>query len=377
MGHIFILCGPPGSGKTTLLKMIDGESLALKQLQRITTRPRRVEEGDKGNVSLEYEFLNFGEFTGRLAHGKATNFVEWNQHFYATDVRRLEQALGSSDDYILHEDMPSAIHLKRQFGSNVTTLLLFTDDRDELLNIEFATATDGARPSILEWRRRLGLKYDESVALRSGSGSASDRDVYIQSKMRRALPDLAFMAGRIGDGEDICVIPNRQDAQCDALASVTQIIEAVRQKKIGNRQFAFVLMPFGDRRLEGSRQEQMDFDKLYRFVIKPAVEEEGIACWRGDEISDRRDILEDVIDHIEAAQYVVADLSGGNANVFLELGMCLKLGKETILISRDDDHAVPFNTRNLRRIPYEDSARGWQKLHEDIRNYRRGKKRPS
>src|SRR5205809_1097992 len=148
MNHIFILCGPPGSGKTTLLKMIAEKGLPLKQLQRITTRKPRLEEGDTGKTNLEYEFLAPGEFAARLAQGNVTNFIEWDQNFYATDISQLENALTRAEDYVLHEDMPSAVHLKRRFGSRVTIILLFTDDRDELLRIEFAAISEIGRSSV-------------------------------------------------------------------------------------------------------------------------------------------------------------------------------------------------------------------------------------
>lgn len=371
MGHIFILCGPPGSGKTTLLKMLTEKGLPLKQLQRITTREQRPEEGDRGKTSLEYEFLTQGEFTGRLARGNVANFIEWNQNYYATDISRLEKALSSAEDYVLHEDMPSAVHLKRRFGSRVTIVLLFTDDRDELLRIEYAAISETGRSSVLEWQQRLGLKYADAMKLKGHAVSESERLAYIQAKMRRAFPDLAFMVGRIGDGEDIRVIPNRTDKQHETVLQFQQIVDEVKQKRVGARKFAFVLMPFGDVRSDRERDNLVNFDKLYSFVIKPAVEDEGITCWRGDEISTRPYVLEDVIHHIETAQFIIVDISGGNPNVFLELGMCLKLEKDIILISRDEDNKVPFNARNLRRIKYEDNSRGWKKLYDDIRDCRR------
>jgi hypothetical protein len=113
-------------------------------------------------------------------------------------------------------------------------------------------------------------------------------------------------------------------------------------------------MPFGD-----------NFDKLYSFVIKPTVEEEGITCWRGDEIKKCIDFVEDVTSHIKKAQFIIADISGGNPNVFLEIGMCLQLRKRIILISRDAD--APFNARTLRRINYEDNSKGWVQLSDEIR----------
>jgi len=351
MGHIFIVCGPPGVGKTTLLSEIVRQG-PLKQLHRVTTRAPRPEEGDNGRFNPEYEFLSAEEFMGRLAEGKVANFIEWNQNFYCTDVGNLETALNSSQDYVLHEDMPSAIHLKRRFGSRVTIILLFTEDLDELLRIQFAAIS--RRDWLIEWERRLGLKYAMAIEKKKGMVTAAEREAYIKSKMRRALPDLAFIAGRIKAGEDIRVMPNRKDRQVEAVEYFKSIYDEIKQNLVGHRNFAFVLMPFGDVRSDGKPTEVVNFDKLYYFVIKPAVESEGITCWRGDEISKRPDVLQDVIDHIQGAQFIIADISGRNPNVFLELGMCLHLNKDIILISRDERDNVPFNALkpaqdNIRR----------------------------
>jgi guanylate kinase len=370
MGHIFILCGPPASGKTTLLNMISAKKLPLKQFQRITTRALRPEEGDKGNSSLEYEFLTRGEFAGRLARGNVANFIEWNKNLYATDIARLNAARDGKDDYVLHEDMPSAVHLKRTFGASVTIVLLFTEDRDDLLSIEFAGVAETNRASIAEWQRRLGLKYSDAAKLKGQAESESKRAAYIQEKMQRALPDLAFMAGRIKDGEDIRVIPNREGKQDHTFAEFKKIVREVNKKGVGGGKFAFVLMPFGDVRSDGDRETTPDFDKLYSFVIQPAIQSEGINCKRGDKISKSVHVFQDVTQHIQQAEVVIVDISGGNANVFLELGMCLSLNKKNIIIiSRDKDDKVPFNALNLRRIKYDDNAEGWVKLGSEIKKH--------
>jgi guanylate kinase len=198
MGQIFIICGPPGSGKTTLLKMITEKAPHLEQLQRITTREQRPEEGDKGKSNAEYEFLTLGEFASRLAHGHVANFIEWDQRFYATDIQTLENAVKSPKDYVLHEDMPSAVQLKRRFGSCITIILLFTDNKDELLRLEFALLPEIKRASIREWQRRLDLKYSGA---KKRKAPMVTRSQYIEKKMKRALPDLAFMAGRFRAGK--------------------------------------------------------------------------------------------------------------------------------------------------------------------------------
>jgi len=213
-GQLLVLCGPPGSGKTTLLKMVSDCGLAVRQVPRLTTRAPRPEEGDTGRRSLEYEFVSPAEFAGRIARGATVNLVEWDGNFYATDLEDVQRTLAVEPLVLLLEDMPTAVHLKRTLGSQVTVVMLFTDDANELLRLEFATIENSERECVREWRRRLRLKYDAAV----NSHPRDDRSLpawpdYLARKLRRAVPDLAFMAGKIRHGEDIRVLPNRRDKQ--------------------------------------------------------------------------------------------------------------------------------------------------------------------
>lgn len=371
MGHIFILCGPPGSGKTTLLEKMAKNGVPITQVQRITTRECRPEEGDDGKANSEYDFLNEDEFRGRLAKGNIANFIEWNSNFYATDLSKIDTALKSPSDFVLHEDMPSAVHLKQQLRSRATIILLFTCGRDELTQLEFAAISRTSRDCIREWKRRLALKFANSMKQKGLSITQEGELNYIDGKMRRALPDLAFMAGKLAAGQDIHVLANRRDELDDTVANFLQIVREVNEGSFVTSKFAFVLMPFGDTPPKDRPSSTGNFDKLYAFAIKPAVEAGGIKCLRGNETSKYRDVFADVIHHIERAEFVIVDISDGNPNVFLELGICLKMDKRILIISRDDDRIVPFNVRNLRRINYRDDADGWGRLHDAIREYHR------
>jgi guanylate kinase len=368
MGHLFVLCGPPGSGKTTLLKMIKERHLPLVQLQRITTRQPRIEEGDEGKSNLEYEFLTPEEFAGRLSRGNTANFIEWNGNFYASELDVIQKALQSEPDCLLYEDIPSAVHLKHTFGSRITVFLLYTEDETELLKLEFASLPKSHRPSILEWKRRLGLKYREATLRRGGTPNDEEMAKYIDEKMARAIPDLAFIAGKIRSSEDLRVLANKKDQLEDTIREFQNVATEVKGNRVSREssgKFVFVLMPFKD-----------EFNKLYRFVIKPAVEREGLTCLRGDEIFSRLNVVEDIMSHIEASQLIISDISGGNPNVFLELGISMKINKPIILISRDSD--APFNVRTCRWIRYEDTVGGWEKLYVQISDaLNRVKKRES
>lgn len=355
MGHIFVLCGPPGAGKTTFLKAIKQKNLPFEQLQRITTRASRKEEGDKGKSTLEYEFLSNEEFAGRLSRGDIVNFIEWNGNFYATDIHELNRAFHSDRDFILFEDIPSAVALKHRYGSLITVMLMYTDDQVELEKIEFA-AMSSERSSIIEWKRRLELKYDDSVKIQNKSPSETERQEYISKKMSRSIHDLAFIAGKIRKSEDIRVLANRKDKLDEAIQQFLNLSQEVKENRFSNGsegKFAFVLMPFKD-----------DFNKLYSFVIKPSIESKGLSCLRGDEIFTQLNIVNDIMKHIEASKLIISDITGGNPNVFLELGVSINLNKPIVLITQDSD--APFHVKNCRWIKYENTLKGWENLAREI-----------
>jgi guanylate kinase len=359
LGHLFVLCGPPGSGKTTLLKKIQERDRSLKMLQRISTREPRPEEGHAGRSSLEYEFLDREEFASRLARSAAANLIEWNDHFYATELDVIHACLESKADSILYEDMPSALHLRRIFGSQVTVVLLFVDNADELRKLEFATLLSSKRESIQEWRRRLGMKYDQAEAKGGRQPTEAAREDYSRKKMERAIVDLAFMVGRLRKAEDMRVLANLRDQQEKTYDEFHGIVEDVRRKTLpveSARPFAFVIMPF----------KKGEFDKIYRYAIKPVVDAEGLQCLRGDEISSEPMIFSDVQRHIERAELVIADISGGNPNVFLELGISLRVEKPIVIISQGKAEHAPFDVKGLRLIEYDNTADGWASLSSNI-----------
>src|SRR3954465_8442996 len=76
-----------------------------------------------------------------------------------------------------------------------------------------------------------------------------------------------------------------------------------------NRAHAFVAMPFDE-----------SFSDLFHYGLSSAVRANGLLCERIDQQGFTGDILQRMKDQIRTAKLVVADLTGGNANVFLEVG---------------------------------------------------------
>jgi hypothetical protein len=104
--------------------------------------------------------------------------------------------------------------------------------------------------------------------------------------------------------------------------------------------YCFVIMPFSPL-----------FKTHYERVIRPAIEESGLRCIRGDEIYSKPRIMDDIWKSIRSARLVVAELTGKNPNVFYEVGLAQAIGKPVIILTRNEDD-VPFDLKALRYLYY-------------------------
>lgn len=109
------------------------------------------------------------------------------------------------------------------------------------------------------------------------------------------------------------------------------------------RPFAFVLMPFSK-----------NFDDIYKLGIKAACENAGVLAERVDEQKFSETILERIYRQIRAADFIIADMSDRNPNVFYEVGYAHSQGKICTLIAQRADE-IPFDLKHHRHIIYEGS----------------------
>ena len=123
---------------------------------------------------------------------------------------------------------------------------------------------------------------------------------------------------------------------------------------------AFVIMPFTE-----------EMEDVYLHIIKPSLEEAGFSVSRADEILNQRSILEDVVTGIAGSDLLVADLTGGNPNVYYELGVAHALEKPTIHLAQSIEE-VPFDINHYRIIEYTTYFSGAIKARERLLSYARG-----
>jgi hypothetical protein len=100
----------------------------------------------------------------------------------------------------------------------------------------------------------------------------------------------------------------------------------------------FVIMPFST--TTSCTEEEWTW--IFENVFKPAVESAGLDYECRRSVATRGNILASILEELEDAYVVLADLTDHNANVFYELGVRHSLKDRTILVAQRGDD-IPFD----------------------------------
>lgn len=105
---------------------------------------------------------------------------------------------------------------------------------------------------------------------------------------------------------------------------------------------------------------------VYAEVLTPALIRAGYRPERADTTLNQRAIMQDVIEGIEGAALVLADMTGRNANVFYELGIAHRSNRPTVLLAQGSAD-IPFDLGAYRTLIYSVELRGKPlRLVEDL-----------
>ncbi|MDZ7751470.1 MAG: TRAFs-binding domain-containing protein [Gammaproteobacteria bacterium] len=113
---------------------------------------------------------------------------------------------------------------------------------------------------------------------------------------------------------------------------------------------AFIAMPFG---MKTNRQgAEVDFNRVYKELIRPALEAAGLEVFRADQEQRAGDIRADMFQELLIADLVVADLSADNPNVWYELGVRHGLRARGVVLISSGAIPTAFDVYTDRKLRY-------------------------
>jgi hypothetical protein len=110
-------------------------------------------------------------------------------------------------------------------------------------------------------------------------------------------------------------------------------------------------MPFGKK--PDGKGGKIDFDAVYDALLAPAIRAAGLEPLRADEELVGGIIHKPMFERLIIADYAVADLTTGNANVFYELGVRHAARPYSTVLVGADVTRTPFDLAPDRVLPYQ------------------------
>ena len=110
----------------------------------------------------------------------------------------------------------------------------------------------------------------------------------------------------------------------------------------GQKPHVFVAMPFAD-----------EMSDLYHYGIQQAISSCGYLCERIDQVPSTGEVLLRIKERIKTSTLVVAELTGANPNVYLEVGYAWGCGVPTVLLVKNKEIGnLRFDIAGQRCIAY-------------------------
>lgn len=132
-----------------------------------------------------------------------------------------------------------------------------------------------------------------------------------------------------------------------SISKLDRGIYTIRKRSEDMRK-CFVVCPIGE---EGT-EVRINSDKLLKYIIAPVCEACGFEAERIDKRNDSNSITQSIIEALDNADLVIADISGHNPNVFYEMGYRARTKKPMIHLRKKGEN-LPFDINTIRTFEYD------------------------
>lgn len=113
----------------------------------------------------------------------------------------------------------------------------------------------------------------------------------------------------------------------------------------------FVIMGYG-KKTDPTLGKTFDLDITYNSIIKPAVENAGYKCIRGDEVLESGIIDKSMYALLIHSDLVIADITTFNPNAIYELGIRHAARPFSTIVMKEKDGNIPFDINHNKTFTY-------------------------
>lgn len=110
----------------------------------------------------------------------------------------------------------------------------------------------------------------------------------------------------------------------------------------------FVVCPIG----EDNSNTRNRSDKLLKHIIEPVCDKNNLEVIRVDTLNYSDSITNTIVEYLNTADLVIADLSDHNPNAFYEIGYRSAL-KKPIIHLKNKETSIPFDISSIRTFDYD------------------------
>lgn len=155
LGQIIVISGPSGSGKTSIVeKLLKRNPELCRSISATTRKPRRGERD-----GLDYHFLSKEEFERGIERGEFAEWAIYNDNYYGTPRRQLEEALRERKSILLVIEVQGAAQIRRLYPD---ALLIFVLP-PSLRALRERLKRRGADPEEIERRVEIAMREISSI----------------------------------------------------------------------------------------------------------------------------------------------------------------------------------------------------------------------
>lgn len=132
-----------------------------------------------------------------------------------------------------------------------------------------------------------------------------------------------------------------------SIKKIDRGLYAIKERSV-NMKTCFVVSPIG----EPDSPTRVNADKLFRHIIEPVCKACDFEAVRADLLDNAGSITQTVVDHLETAELVIADVTEHNPNVFYEMGFRTRTNKPIIHLKAKGE-TLPFDISAIRAFEYD------------------------